>query len=286
LTAEEFKKLNKEKKTGENPALPEHKGFKQLAQVSAKDIRETDAGLEIDFTISTSAVDREQDTIRVEGWELENYRKNPVVMWAHLYRDPPVAKSLKEWVEGQNLKSRALFPLKDAYRFGHMIGEMYKGGFLSAVSVGFRSIEARWAADENERPWGIDYMRQELLEYSCVPVPANPEALVEARAAGIDTKEYLEMTVRCLETGDDLIPAEMAERVYKALKTKSAFFMPGKPGNSEGETGDKTADKSGEPSADESAKAANAASCLAGVYAARVKINENRRGLYELQRIG
>jgi hypothetical protein len=41
--------------------------------------------------------------------------------------------------------------------------------------------------DDPQRRFGIDFLEQELLEFSwCVPVPANAEALVEGRAAGID----------------------------------------------------------------------------------------------------
>lgn len=148
---------------------------------------ETDEGLVLDFVISTESVDRDQDSIKMDGWELENYRKNPTILWAHDSRTPPIAKSLKEWVEDGKLKSRAQFTPKELNPFGYMIGQMYQKGFLNAVSVGFRSLEAKWSPDEENRPWGVDFFKQELLEYSAVPVPANPEALLDAKAAGVDT---------------------------------------------------------------------------------------------------
>ena len=72
-----------------------------------------------------------------------------------------------------------------------MTFQLYAEGFLHAVSVGFRPLDWRWAAGE-ERADGIDFQRQELLEFSCVPVPANPEALVAVRAKGIDLTPLLQ----------------------------------------------------------------------------------------------
>jgi hypothetical protein len=52
------------------------------------------------FTISTASVDRDGDTIAVAGWRLENYLKNPVVLWSHDRRTLPVARAKRVWVEG------------------------------------------------------------------------------------------------------------------------------------------------------------------------------------------
>ena len=39
---------------------------------------------QIKFVISTEAVDRVNDSIAADGWELANFLKNPVVLWAHM----------------------------------------------------------------------------------------------------------------------------------------------------------------------------------------------------------
>jgi hypothetical protein len=62
---------------------------------------------------------------------------------------------------------------------------MYVGRFLSAVSVGFIPLSYECSNDDASE-WGIDFLTQELLECSCCPVPANPEALIAAKAADID----------------------------------------------------------------------------------------------------
>lgn len=192
--------------------------------IETKGIEDTKDGLKVPFIISTAAVDRDNDTISVEGWKLDNYRKNPVVLWAHDGRKPPVARSLEEKVEDSALKSTALFATKDLYPFGYMIGQMYAQKFLNAVSVGFDPVKYAWVEDK-DRPWGVDYLEQHLLEYSCCPVPANPEALVDAKAAGIDTSPMLEWVEMVLDEGI-YVPKEQAERIYKILSTKSTFAVP------------------------------------------------------------
>jgi HK97 family phage prohead protease len=150
------------------------------------DVKAADDGSRVlTFTISTASVDRAGDTIAVDGWKFASYRKNPVVQWAHDYSSLPVGKSLREWIEGGRVKSDAEFTPAGMARFNDTVYEMYKQGFLSAVSVGFAPTKWAWTEDK-ERRLGIDFMEQELLEYSCVPVPANGEALIEARSAGVD----------------------------------------------------------------------------------------------------
>ena len=55
--------------------------------------------------ISTESVDRQGDIVRATGGKLENYLKNPVVLWAHDYSKPPVARALSvEIIPGAGLK--------------------------------------------------------------------------------------------------------------------------------------------------------------------------------------
>jgi hypothetical protein len=60
------------------------------------------------------------------------------------------------------------------------------GGFLRATSVGFRPIRQV----RNTERGGTDYLQQELLEFSVVPVPANADALRRAlKVMEADTRE-------------------------------------------------------------------------------------------------
>jgi hypothetical protein len=50
-------------------------------------------GRKVTFIITTGVPDRDRDTLSVDGWKVENYLKNPVVLWAHNYRSLPVGKA-------------------------------------------------------------------------------------------------------------------------------------------------------------------------------------------------
>ncbi|MDD5062662.1 MAG: hypothetical protein PHN44_10335, partial [Candidatus Marinimicrobia bacterium] len=182
-----------------------------------------------EFTNSTPTQDRYHDTIDQNGWQLENFRKNPVVLWAHDYGQPPVAKSVNVWVEEGKLKSRDQFTPRDLYPFGFMVFELYKNGFLNAKSVGFQPITYAF----NNETDGVEYYTQELLEHSCVPVPANPEALVSAKSMGIDLLPLKSWAEKVLDTWNDekgiWIPKKDIETVFSLLNGKSYSTPPAEP---------------------------------------------------------
>lgn len=176
LTLEAFRELAKEQKTGSDTAIR----ILSNAEVKAGD----DDKRELQFTISTDTIDRAGDKINQSGWQLDNYLKNPVMLWAHDYSKPPIGKSDGMKIEGGKLKSNTMFvPASNPAigRFAEGIYQLYKGGFMSAVSVGF--LPKKWAfVDDSTRKYGIDFEEMELLEFSAVPVPANPDAILEARS--------------------------------------------------------------------------------------------------------
>jgi HK97 family phage prohead protease len=139
----------------------------------------------IEFVASTPGRDRDMDTINAEGWDLTNYEKNPVILWAHDYSSPPIGKAVENYIQNGELRQKVKFIEKDIYPFADMVYRMYKSGYLNAVSVGFDPKEWEWSDDEEGN---IDFYKQELLETSAVPVPANPEAL---QVAGIEEDKEL-----------------------------------------------------------------------------------------------
>ena len=161
------------------------KGF--ISEIKAID----DNARTIDFVISTASVDRMGDTIAVDGWKLENFRKNPVVLWAHDSSMMPVGKASNVRIEDGKLKARAEFMPREISGFANAVYEATKAGFLSATSVGFAPLKYAFS-EEPGRKYGIDFIEQELLEFSIVPIPANAEALIEARSAGIDIEPFKE----------------------------------------------------------------------------------------------
>ncbi len=132
----------------------------------------------ISALVSTDSVDRDGDVIVAAGWQLDNYRKNPVVLWAHRYDELPVAKALALEITDHGLLAMMQFA---DHELAQDVFALYAGGFLRAFSVGFRALEYGPRKDETSRGWLIS--KAELMEFSCVPVPANQDALVLASKA-------------------------------------------------------------------------------------------------------
>lgn len=151
------------------------------------------------ITISTAAPDRANDTIDVAGWETSSYVKNPVVLWAHRDRELPIAKTLQLNVGKSSLEAVAEFTPEHLNPFGFQVFGLLRSGFLAAASVGFAPVE--WKFREEPGNFGIDYLKQELLEFSIVPVPCNQECLVDpgslaAEDASEDGKALAQMVAQ------------------------------------------------------------------------------------------
>lgn len=145
----------------------QHKTF------SAEIERKSDTGGRI--VISTATVDRDNDRVLPTGAILDNYTKNPVVMWGHSYGAPADligrAVNLEVGVDGIT----ADFELRPAANEAdpqNIVRLLWEGGWVRTASIGFRPI----AAQANEYG-GKDFTAWELLEFSLVPVPANAAAL-------------------------------------------------------------------------------------------------------------
>ncbi len=135
---------------------------------------------------STEEVDRDGDLIRVAGWDLSNFLKNPVIPWAHDYTRPPVAKAEMAEVSDGRLVFRPVFPNPGDYPFADTVWKLYRDGFLRAFSVGFKPLKWEWVEREGARGPGVrgrDFVEQELWEISACVVPANAHALIAAKLA-------------------------------------------------------------------------------------------------------
>lgn len=196
-------------------------------EVKALDVdpgHEQDARL-FEFAISTETPDRENDSVAVDGWNLDAYRKNPVVMWAHQHDSLPIAKSPAVWPIESQLRAKADFV--DSYEinpFARTVAQMLARGLLNAASVGFRPIV--YSANENRGMFAYDFLEQELLEWSVVPVPANAEALQGAKGFGIDITplaEWAEQVLDCdkgsgIWVPKDLVTRDSVEAAWKAAR--------------------------------------------------------------------
>lgn len=136
---------------------------------------------EVEFVVSTNALDSHGERIDVNGIDIKDYKKNPVVLWGHDGFNLPIAKATKIWKDGGKLMARAKFYLKDP--FASKVYNYIVDGYLNAVSIG--GMVEEWASD------GITISKMIMKEFSVVSVPANSEAIATAKALDGDQKAEL-----------------------------------------------------------------------------------------------
>ncbi len=176
----------------------------------------------ISYIFSDASVARDEHTIANDGWELGNFLANPVFLWCHDSSAPPIGKAVDVAKSPAALRGTIEYAERDVYPFADTIFRLTKGGFLNAVSVSWAPIEWTRSTDRN-RPGGIDFKRQELLEISAVPVPTLPTALATARAAGIDTSPLYEWAERILDgaPGGLVFPRKELEALRREAKIRA-----------------------------------------------------------------
>jgi HK97 family phage prohead protease len=119
---------------------------------------------------SKEVVDRMGDIVKIAGIKIDNYLKNPVVLFNH-NPDKIIGKALEVLKTNDSLIVKIQFantPLAQEVK------ELVAEGFLNTLSIGFMSLQYK----QNDNSNGIIYESVELLEVSVVSVPANPEAVV------------------------------------------------------------------------------------------------------------
>lgn len=139
----------------------------------------------IRFCLSDDSVDRVGDTINPDGWKTGKYMRNPVVLWAHDSHAPPIGRMCQTWVFDDKLMGDVEFIDAETYAFADTVFRMVVSGYISAGSVGFLPIKWRFSSDASRPGGSIDFLEQELLEFSICPVPANSNALVAGKRMGL-----------------------------------------------------------------------------------------------------
>jgi HK97 family phage prohead protease len=192
-TIQRWKQAAREGKAPDDARL-----FKEVAGAVVRDAA-APVDAPVTMVLSTAAVDRVGDTIAVDGWDLENYKRNPVVLWAHDSSAPSIGRMVNLRVESGALKGDVIFASKE-YEFAATIEKLVRGGFLNAGSVGFRPLKYAFNEERASDGWfpPCDFIQQELLEHSVCPVPCNPEALVAGKSAGVDVGPIVQWAERVL----------------------------------------------------------------------------------------
>lgn len=181
------------------------------------------------FRASTPKVDRYGEIVIPTGIKMNEYMQNPIFGWGHnVYGGVPkenfIGKIVDYEMSGEALDVEVEF-IPDAGKnsdgSGYSFLDMVKGGFLNAVSIGFRGLA--WHDEELQ---GIGPVRiwdeTELMEISLVGIPANPESVRKSLEFGFEN-EILKDYSRAEAPSKDADTAAAIEEAFKLYKIKHAF---------------------------------------------------------------
>lgn len=164
---------------------------------------------------SDATLDRYGDKMNPNGWKLENYLKNPVILAHHGYFDNPVGKALRVYVENEQLKFEIEFAPTDE---GKEMFMLYQKGYMHAFSVGYRTT--KWGVPSEDE---YTHMEMELLELSCVSVPANPNAVTDIKSFAPHVGAIID---KCMDEPTQLTKKDVelivAEKIDQHITKKEA----------------------------------------------------------------
>lgn len=154
--------------------------------------------------VSTARLDRSNRIVDPGGWRLANFREAPRVLADHNYEiGSVIGRATDTRVEGDALVSTTIF---DREGLGNVAFRLVQSGMVNSWSVGWIGVNQHALGDKEgctaceaamkRVKYGTHYTAQDLLEYSLVAIPANPDAVMGLQKAGLveanEAEEWIE----------------------------------------------------------------------------------------------
>lgn len=150
----------------------------------------------IRFRLTSKVVDRDGEVVLPKGAVLKNFKKNPAVRFMHGWTIPDIPNPGK--IDIGSIEIEEDFFDADVILdeendpFAKLLASKYRNGFMNAGSIGFIPIAvSKEPVVEGQK--GVTFTKWELLEYSLVSIPSNPDSL--------QTDEWKEFKGLAIEMG-------------------------------------------------------------------------------------
>jgi HK97 family phage prohead protease len=141
------------------------------------------------------------------GWDVADFKRNPIALWSHDSRSP-IGTWKDVHVEDSALRGRLHLAPPGSTKLVDELRALLAANVVKGISVGFKPVESKPRSNG-----GVHYLRQTLLEASLVSVPANPSALLTAKALGIS-----EATQRLIFKQTDFTIAQRIRKARRAIR--------------------------------------------------------------------
>jgi hypothetical protein len=132
-------------------------------------------------TIFVNERARQGPDLDITGLQVENYMRNPVVLWSHDMSGKtasaglPIGRTNRMTTTDGKIEVDFEFLTDDP--FADRVRNAWDKGFLKAASVSWLPLESEQGEDGNQRD-----IRSDLLEWSIVSVPSDPDAIRQAHS--------------------------------------------------------------------------------------------------------
>jgi len=167
--------------------LQRNVGEKTFTAVDVKaDVKAVNDKKTYTFIMSDEVMDSHGTIVKLDGAELERYNKNPLIIWQHQtgswdeYNPDNIIGKGRAFYEDGLLKNEIEFEPKELNELADKVSRKIDFGSINAGSIGFIFKDGAFGNEERGEDPDIFYIKKwELVEYSIVSVPSNPNALVE-----------------------------------------------------------------------------------------------------------
>lgn len=180
--------------------LPKSATYHRKAKTG--EVESVDAGSRTEISlITTSALDADNEVVLPDGIATTRFNENPVVLFCHDYQGLPVGTC--QWIKpvAEGLKAKSFYPnrpkdFQDEW-FVDTCFALIQANVLRGKSIGFIETSSHKPTDQEiaARP-ELEQCSKiidtcELLEYSVVAVPCNPDAVLIEKIAKQFPKDHL-----------------------------------------------------------------------------------------------
>lgn len=167
-----------------------NKNLTKLICKEAFDVKQASNGVFIEGFANKATIDRGDEIITTDAWELDNFKKNPVILFNHgmdTLGGTPVGKAVevKQTDDGLFLKVKMSNSQAPGIK---MVRDLVEERILKAFSVGFNPKESDVVQTDGKSIRKIT--KAELFEVSIVGVPMNQDSLFELSEKQLTTKSF------------------------------------------------------------------------------------------------
>lgn len=137
----------------------------------SSEVKKMEAG-EIEVTLSKQIRDRDGEVVEIKGGDLDNFAKNPIMLWGHRMTSGDVEDVMGHWENIRKTNNSIVAnPSFAEHPKAQYLKRMVEDGHVRSVSIGFMINDGGFDLESRTvKNW-------EMLEASWVTVPANVDAV-------------------------------------------------------------------------------------------------------------